>query len=79
MNHQVNIAEILVSLYNPIQGSEGAVTRRQKTPVRSMKAVEEYERTLDEARELVLPELVSSNNNGDGFPTNVDLFNLIVP
>ncbi|CAG8602067.1 185_t:CDS:2, partial [Diversispora eburnea] len=58
LNHQVNIAEILITLYDPIKGSEeGAVTRRQKTPVKSMKAVEEYEAAVIEVRELILPEL----------------------
>ncbi|RHZ49707.1 hypothetical protein Glove_517g2 [Diversispora epigaea] len=58
LNHQVNVAEILITLYNPIQGSEGGVvTRRQKTPVKSMKAVEEYEALATETRDLILPEL----------------------
>ncbi|CAG8505175.1 14566_t:CDS:2 [Acaulospora morrowiae] len=60
INYQANTADLLVELYENIQGegsSEGSVTRRVKTPARSMKAVETYSGIMSEIRDLVLPEL----------------------
>ncbi|CAG8465707.1 10092_t:CDS:2 [Acaulospora colombiana] len=60
INHQTNVSDLLLELYNPIQGdgpSEGGVTRRVKTPARSMKAVEIYAEIMSEIRDLILPEL----------------------
>ncbi|CAG8771339.1 13646_t:CDS:2, partial [Racocetra persica] len=49
LNHQANFADLLVELYEPITpggASEGAVTRRAKTPTQTMKAAEEYAKLM---------------------------------
>ncbi|CAG8714761.1 10087_t:CDS:2, partial [Cetraspora pellucida] len=62
LNHQANFADLLVELYSPIipEGAlEGAVTRRAKTPVQTMKAAEEYATLMSKVRNTILEELDS--------------------
>jgi len=60
LNHQANISDILIELYNPIVGKKetGSTVRRTKTSVQSMKAIEEFQKTIAELRDILLPELV---------------------
>ncbi|CAG8785881.1 9661_t:CDS:2, partial [Dentiscutata erythropus] len=62
LNHQANFADLLVELYNPITpegATEGAVTRRTKTPAQTMKAAEEYAKLMSNVRDTILAELDS--------------------
>lgn len=60
LNYQVNVSDILVGLYNPIVGKNEteSTARRVTTPVQSMNAIKEFQSTMVELREILLPELV---------------------
>ncbi|RIA95020.1 hypothetical protein C1645_758614 [Glomus cerebriforme] len=59
LNHQANISDILVELYSPIVGKNEteSTVRRITTPVQTMNAVEEFQSTMNELRDILLPEL----------------------
>jgi len=59
LNHQYNISDLLVELYNPIVGKKEieSTVRRTTTPVQSVRAVEEFKNTMSDLREILLPEL----------------------
>ena len=61
LNYQVNVSDILIELYNPIVGKHETewTARRVTTPVQSMNAVEEFQSTMVELRDILLSELVS--------------------
>ncbi|CAJ0828468.1 6703_t:CDS:2 [Entrophospora sp. SA101] len=60
LNHQANLSNLLVEVYNPIQGLEptdGAVVRRQKTSSHSIKVVESYSQNAKDLRDTILSDL----------------------
>jgi hypothetical protein len=65
LNHQCNISELLIELYNPIVGKHEteSTVRRVTTPVQNMRAVEEFKNTMSDLRDILLPELVGNNRN----------------
>lgn len=64
LNHQANFSDIMVELYNPIVGKNEAesTTRRVATPVQSMNSVKEFQMTMVELRDIILPELDRVDN-----------------
>ncbi|GBB93569.1 hypothetical protein RclHR1_00220003 [Rhizophagus clarus] len=59
LNHQYNISDILVELYNPIVGKHEteSTARRTTTPVQTMRAADEFKSTMSDLRDILLPEL----------------------
>ncbi|CAI2177929.1 1405_t:CDS:2 [Funneliformis geosporum] len=64
LNHQANFSDIMVELYNPIVGKNEAesTTRRITTPVQSMNSIKEFQMTMVELRDIILPELDHVDN-----------------
>lgn len=62
LNHQFLFAQTLMEVYDPMLGSgpsdDGTIARHRQTPAESMRAVEDFTAAMENARDVLIPELV---------------------